>query len=111
LDALIAALAVVLAAGVSALVTWLLGRGKARVEPERLRAEVAVAITKAAGQLVGDMRKDIENLRARQVFLEQQIISQEAEIDRLGASLELAENRIAELEQENTRLRAELRDK
>jgi len=107
-DAVLTGIAIIISAAISAFVAWFLGRDKALAEPVAMRATAAEAITKAAGQLVSDMRAEIDDLRTRLEFLEKQILIQEAEIDRLRCVLEAAEERIVELERENADLRLRL---
>lgn len=90
-----------------ALVTYLLTRRKAQIEPEKLRADAAAALTTAASEFIDDLRQEITVLRERVEVLEAQNREQMQQIVALREALRLAEERIAELEKENRELRAE----
>ena len=99
-SAMVGLIGAVAAAALTALVSWLLGRRKARVEPAQLTADAAALLTSGYATLVADLRKQIESLEARILCLEKADNQKDAEISNL-------KNRLEELEVENAGLREE----
>jgi len=103
-EAIIVAFSAVLSAGISALVTWKLGRYKAKIEPEKVAAEAAKLLAEGYQKLVNDLQTQVEVQTRRIDELEQEIKDAEA---RHKAEIDELRTRVFELEEENKCLRAE----
>jgi hypothetical protein len=77
----------------------------ARHKPERDKADTASLITKAAGELVEDIRKQVAGLKARIVLLEATVKVQTEEIARLRAQVQVLDVENQKLQRENLKLR------
>ena len=60
-------------AAVPAAVAYVLGRRKAAVEPEKVRAEAAAAVSEAASNLVNELQEEDDRLRERLAGLQGRI--------------------------------------
>ncbi len=85
-----------ISAAIAGLVAYALGRGRARVEPEKLRADAAAALTSAASEFIDDLRQEM----ARQAEV---VRHQAEEIAALRARDEEQQARITALEREVAR--------
>ena len=97
--AIIVALCSLIAAGISALVTYLLGRKMAKAEPKRAEADAQRLFAEAYNTLVGDLGAQNRGLKLRVDELKEEL-----EL-RIAESAEL-ERRIEVLEKENQELKA-----
>jgi hypothetical protein len=82
-----------LSAAIAGLVAYLLGRGRAEVEPEKLKADAAAALTSAASEFIDDLRQEM----ARQAEV---VRCQSEQIAALRLRDEEQQRRISALERE-----------
>jgi len=82
-----------ISAAIAGIVAYALGRGRARVEPEKLRADAAAALTSAASEFIGDLRQEM----ARQAEV---VRCQSEQIAALRLRDEEQQKRISALERE-----------
>lgn len=87
---------VFISAAIAGLVAYALGRGRASVEPEKLRADAAAALTSAASGFIDDLRHEM----ARQAEI---VNRQEVQIAALKERAEEQQVRITALEREVAR--------